>query len=603
MRIDRKTFFFAALFFPLLVAAKNYKGGELRTKISYTYGRFEVRLKSAQREGMLASFFTYHDGGGTANWNEVDFEILGRYTGDVQFNTITPGQVNHVRHQAVPFNPHLDFHTYAMEWTPEYVAWFLDGVEAYRQTGEHTATLNRPQKIMMNIWNPAFANWVGSWSDDGLPAFAFYDWVSYASYTPGAGNTGTSNNFTQQWKDDFDFWDQTRWDKATHTFNGNNCDFVTENVVFQNGLMILCLTDPNNLGYVDRNPPVVKWARLSENNVTVMFSEEIDQTTAERPSNYVIPNVPVSGARLLHDQKSVLLETAGLDPAASHSLVVFSVRDRAVSPNTITPRAVTLIKETTVALPLKINAGGAQRGDFVADQPWSESVTYGFMDGNTRQWQATLPIANTEDDEIYRTERWGLVLYKVRIPNGTYRVTLMMAENNFTAAQRRVFDVFLEGREAISNLDLFQEFGAHTAYAKIVDPVEITDGMLDLHFSAVKDQPLLNGLILEASATSGIRNPNLGPHQFHLAQNFPNPFNGATTIRYDLASEERIQFQVFDLLGKVVYQKNLGLRPAGKNEFSWEAVDASGKPLHSGVYFYTIAGKKRLPARKLVLLK
>jgi len=139
----------AMLSCPVMVAAKNYKGAELRTREAYTYGRFEVHLKSAQREGMLSSFFTYHDGGGS--WNEIDIEILGRYTDDVQFNTITPGQTNHLRHQPTPFNPHLDFHTYAFEWTPEYVAWFIDGVEVYRQTETHVATLNRPQKIMMNI--------------------------------------------------------------------------------------------------------------------------------------------------------------------------------------------------------------------------------------------------------------------------------------------------------------------------------------------------------------------------------------------------------------------------------------------------------------------
>jgi beta-glucanase (GH16 family) len=603
MRIDRKIFLFTALLCPLMVAAKNYKGAELRTKVAYTYGRFEVRLKAAQREGVVSSFFTYHDGGGSADWNEIDLEILGRYTDDVQFNTITAGQNNHVRHQPTPFNPHVDFHTYAFEWTPEYVAWFIDGIEAYRQTGEHIATLNKSQKIMMNIWNPAFANWVGSWSAEALPAFSYYDWVSYASYTPGAGNTGTNNNFTQQWRDDFDAWDQARWAKATHTFNGNNCDFVPENAVFQNGLMTLCLTDTTNLGYVDKNPPVVKWARLSGNNVTVMFSEEIDKTSAERPSNYIIPNVKISGAYLLQDQKSVLLETAGIGSTTSPTLVVMGVRDRAANPNTSAPRAVSVIKETPVTLPLKINVGGTQQGDFLADQPWNERVEYGFLDGSAKQWASDLSIANTEEDSIYRTERTGLVFYKARVPNGSYRVTLMMAENNFTAAGIRVFDVFIEDKMVVGNLDLFQEVGAHAAYVKIIDPVEVTDGILDLHFAAVKKDPLLNGLVIAASTATGIRELNAGPKQFYLAQNFPNPFNAATTIRYDLGAAERIQFQVIDLLGNVVYQKDLGLRPAGRHEFSWEAVDASGKPLGSGLYLYTIRGKERLQARKLILLK
>jgi len=437
-----------------------------------------------------------------------------------------------------------------------------------------------------------------------LPAFAYYDWVSYASYTPGAGNTGTNNNFTHQWRDDFDSWDQTRWEKATHTFGGNNSDFVPANVVFRDGLMILCLTVPDNLGYNDRNPPVAQWARLSGNNVIVRFSEEIDQTVAEQKTNYVIPGVTISAAQLLPDQMSVLLETSGIDASANPTLVVLSMRDRAANPNTSAPRAVSVIKETPVTLPLKINVGGTQQGDFLADQPWSERVEYGFLDGSAKQWPSDLAIANTEEDSIYRAERTGLVFYKARVPNGRYRVTLMLAENNFTAAGIRVFDVFIEGKIAVGSLDLFQEVGAHAAYVKILDSVEVTDGILDLHFAAAKKEPVLNGLVIEASTATGVRELHTGPKQFYLAQNFPNPFNAATTIRFSLASEERIQFQVIDLLGNVVYQKDLGLRPAGKHEFSWEAVNTFGKPLNSGIYFYTLGGKeKRLAARKLVLLK
>lgn len=593
----------AVLCCPVLVAAKNYKGAELRTREAYTYGRFEVRMQAAQREGMLASFFTYHDGGGP--WNEIDLEILGRYSDDVQFNTITAGQNSHLRHQAVSFNPHLDFHTYAFEWTPAYVAWFIDGVEAYRQTEAHIAMLVSEQKIMMNVWKPAFTNWVGSWSDDALPAFAYYDWVSYAAYTPGAGDTGTDNNFSRQWKDDFDFWDQTRWEKGTHTFNGNDCDFVPENVVFRDGLMILCLTVPDNLGYDDRNPPVARWARLSGNNVTVRFSEEIAQTVAEQRSNYVIPGVAISAAQLLPDQMSVLLATAGLDSSLTHTLVVMRARDRAATPNTSAARAVSVIKETPVTFPLQINVGGAQQDDFSADQQWHEQVEYGFQDGSTKSWPADLEIANTDDDAIYRNERGGLVFYRVRVPNGSYRVTLMMAENNFTAAGMRVFDVFAESKMMVDDLDLFQEAGAHAAHVKTLEAVAVTDGILDLHFAAVIKDPVLNGLVIEPATASGIRAPApaAAPRQFHLAQCFPNPFNGATRIRYELAAAERMQLRVFDLLGNVVFQKDLGVQPAGTREFTWQAVDTSGLPLRSGVYFYSLGGTQGSAAGKLLLVK
>lgn len=227
------------------LAGKPYKGGELRTAQAYTYGKFEVRMKSAHASGMLASFFTYHDVWGY--WNEIDIEIMGRYTNEVQFNVISPGQVNHVYRKNTSFSPHADFHVYAFEWTPSYVAWYIDGVQAHIQVGSHVQQLTEPQKIMMNIWQPASVDWAGAWSDTVLPVYAYYDWVKYYSYQPDSAASG--NLFQLEWTENFDFWDQVRWQKATHTFDGNNCDFIQDNVVFVDGYMVLCLTDNVNTGY------------------------------------------------------------------------------------------------------------------------------------------------------------------------------------------------------------------------------------------------------------------------------------------------------------------------------------------------------------------
>src|SRR5512140_648022 len=135
---------------PSAAPAKVYKGAEYRTKASYLYGRFEARSRAIGREGTLSSFFTYNDDYPNTEWNEIDIEVLGRYADDIQFNTITPGQTNHVSHRYLPFNPAVDYHVYGFEWTPDYVAWFVDSIEVCRQTGPHIATLTIPQKIMMN---------------------------------------------------------------------------------------------------------------------------------------------------------------------------------------------------------------------------------------------------------------------------------------------------------------------------------------------------------------------------------------------------------------------------------------------------------------------
>ena len=568
----------------LVIFAKDYKGGEFRTIDAYTYGRFEVRYKASAGSGQTSTFFTYHDytSGGSNNWNEIDIEILGRYTDDVQFNTITPGQMNHVHHQWVSFNPTLDFHTYAIEWTPEYVAWFIDGDEAYRQTGEHVSILDKPQKIMMNIWNPVYSNWVGEWNDNILPLFAYYDWVSYASYTPESGNSGTNSNFTFEWIDNFDYWDQSRWEKATHTFPGNMCDFCPDNIVFQDGFMILCLTDNDNPGYVDRNSPSVLWARASGNSVVVAFSEEVEKTSAENTSNYLIQGVSISNARLLCDNRTVELAVSGLELTNQYNIVVLGIKDRSVTPNTLMGQVVNIIMPLPLSFPININVGGEIHDRYLSDQEWSEHVEYGYLDGGTTQWSPGLEINGTNEDEIYRAEHWGIVKYKVRVPKGTYKVTLMMAENNFDEAGSRVFDINAEGKYIVRNLDIYQEVGKNTAYDITAENVVVTDGILNIHFGALKDNALLNGLIIETVATEAFDEVDIPPDNFYIGQNYPNPFNSSTTIKYILAESSYVSITIYDINGRKVetlFQEN---QRAGYYQVFWYP------QVVSGIYFYKI---------------
>jgi beta-glucanase (GH16 family) len=224
------------LFVPFLLSAKDYKGAELRTNESFLYGRFEVRMKSAAGSGIVSSFFTFYDQPDfPTNWNEIDVEILGRYNNEVQFNAIEGKHQMHEHRQPLSFNPHEDFHTYAFDWTPEYIAWSVDGQEVYRQSGDHVARMNRPQKIMMNLWISEFYDWTGPWDESVLPKSAEYDFVKYYEYKK-------DKTFKLKWADEFDTWDVGRWSAASHTFDGNKVDFTSDNIQFKKGKLILSLT-------------------------------------------------------------------------------------------------------------------------------------------------------------------------------------------------------------------------------------------------------------------------------------------------------------------------------------------------------------------------
>ena len=56
----------------------NYLSGEIKTTEQFQYGRFVTRMKSENREGTVASFFTYWDGPNwsVGQWNEIDVEIV-----------------------------------------------------------------------------------------------------------------------------------------------------------------------------------------------------------------------------------------------------------------------------------------------------------------------------------------------------------------------------------------------------------------------------------------------------------------------------------------------------------------------------------------------
>ena len=584
--------------------SKDFKGAEYRTKLSYTYGRFEVRLKSAYREGMLSSFFTYYDGGGgIGNWNEIDIEIMGRYYDNAQFNTITPNQTNHVAHKPMQTSPHQDYHTYAFEWTPEYVAWFIDGVEVIKQTGAHIQTLTLPQKIMMNVWNPAYESWAGVFIPDALPAFAYYDWVSYYAYTPGTGTYGTGNNFSHDWTDNFDSWDTTRWDKATHTFNGNNCDFIHENAVFEDGKLILCLTNNTNLGYVDLQPPTLVWARASTDKVLVMFSEELDQTAAENISNYVITGVTINSATLQQDLKSVELSVSGLVIPSTKTLVVLSMKDDSAVPNTMSAKATTIIMPQTLTFPVKINCGGPEALDYLADTGWTKNTEFGFLDGNSSNYPSSLQISGTEEDVIFQSDKYGMVTYKVRLPNGSYDVKLLFSEKYFNSSGSRVFDVYFEQNRVIENLDIYQSVGKNAALVREINNVEINDGVLDIQFAEKIDNALICGIVITPVSTGLLDDENINElKSFKVEQNYPNPFNGKTIINYSLATADNLSFELYNILGEQIFFRDLGYTQSGSYQFQLDTAALSGSPLTSGIYFYVFTGSNKRETRKFVLL-
>lgn len=584
----------------VVAQTKPYRGAEYRTKASYIYGRIEVRMKSAAGNGILTTLFTYHDTPpfSVAKWNEIDIEIMGRYSNEAQYNTITPGQVNHVYRDTLQFNPHLSFHVYGFEWTPDDVAWFVDGFEAYRQTEAQIGTLTREQKIMMNMWQPNFVAWAGFFDPATLPFYGYYDWIKYYAYTPGVGD-----NFTLQWTDDFNGWDQSRWDKATHTFDGNNAQFIPENIVFQNGYMILCLTTPQATGYrgaaildLDITPPYVIWARAEDDKFKVFFSEDVQESSAETITNYTVAGATVQSATLLSGNKVVELKTDTLDLTKRYPLVVTGVKDR--SPAALQMRLQLTNVVNGLALPIKTKVGGSGESDFLPDREWDYYKEYGASGGVMRQRSPETTITGTDQPGLYLTEREGLNFYRIRVPDGKYRVTLMMADSEHDAAGQRVFDIYAEENLVVDDLDVVAEAGANGALEKVFSDLIVTDGVIDLYFKPQTDLAILSAVKVERLTTTGVEPSPVVPQKFNL-QVYPNPFNPSTKVAYTLDKSDRVEISLFDITGRFVERLADGFHAAGSH---FRILDA--RRLGAGIYFVSMkVGEHGQDVKKIIYLK
>ena len=94
------------------------------------------------------------------------------------------------------------------------------------------------------------------------------------------------------------------------------------------------------------------------------------------------------------------------------------------------------------------------------------------------------------------------------------------------------------------------------------------------------------------------------PEVFALANNYPNPFNPATTIKYALPQAADVELTVYNVVGQPVRTLVAEHQSAGRYVVEWDATNDNGHSLASGMYFYRLAvGGEFLEVKKMLLLK
>ena len=107
------------------------------------------------------------------------------------------------------------------------------------------------------------------------------------------------------------------------------------------------------------------------------------------------------------------------------------------------------------------------------------------------------------------------------------------------------------------------------------------------------------GVILKSDHTTGISNINLEiPASYTLSQNFPNPFNPETNIKFSISQSGNVKLTVFDITGKEVESLVNEKLSAGTYAYNFNASN-----LPSGTYFYKIETDNFVETKKMVLIK
>jgi endo-1,3-1,4-beta-glycanase ExoK len=244
----------AALGLPVLSAsraqAKAYKGAEVYSSKRVLFGRMEIRMRMIRGSGLISTFFTYKNGSELSGelWEELDIEALGKNDAKTWQSNLITGNPRVTSEQVHTSATSLadDYHTYMIEWTPEYVSWSFDGAEVRRTEGGQASEVTNPHSLRFNVWSSESTGWAGDLDESALPAYQFVNWIRYYRYENG--------QFVLDWTEDFDSFDSSRWSKGTWTFDGNRVDFDLANALVEDGTLVLAITKEDATGFAGSVP-------------------------------------------------------------------------------------------------------------------------------------------------------------------------------------------------------------------------------------------------------------------------------------------------------------------------------------------------------------
>jgi beta-glucanase (GH16 family) len=148
--------------------------------MKFLYGRFEVSLRAAKIPGIVTGFFLHRD----SPRQEIDIEFVGNRPDHMLINVFyNPGDEGakfDYGYRGTPnfiplgFDASEEFHDYMIEWGPDEIKWFVDGVMVYRRgIWGPTPIPHLPMTLHANMWPTRSKELAGRLHTRSLPGITY----------------------------------------------------------------------------------------------------------------------------------------------------------------------------------------------------------------------------------------------------------------------------------------------------------------------------------------------------------------------------------------------------------------------------------------------
>ncbi|TKD65562.1 malectin domain-containing carbohydrate-binding protein, partial [Flavobacterium sp. ASW18X] len=267
----------------------------------------------------------------------------------------------------------------------------------------------------------------------------------------------------------------------------------------------------------------------------------------------------------------------------------------------------TVIPANTGAFVLRINAGG---GKFI-NEAGEVYLEDNYYDGGNI-FNNPITIINTNQSQIYQTERYGEFQYDIPVPKASsYTIKLHFAEIWFSAPNgttggigSRVYEVFLEENIVMSDYDMLLENASASAIVKVFENISIDDGFVSLKFNSIVENPKIAAIeIIEYQSvqlplkTASLENQK-GDYSIVL---YPNPAKDKVNIVFKKDENPIKIIKIYDMSGRLI--KEISHDDNYDNNVSLELYLEEFSNGVYNVHFYTLNQRLPLFTKQLIINK